>query len=136
LQGAISDTKKNLDAWNEQKKIIQCCRVRSYFKERELWWSSLGANVGHEQDGKNKTFERRVLVLKKFNQEIGWMVPIPTQPKRGKYYFAYRRDGRSYWLILSQVRLMDAKRLKRKIGVMGSKEYQPVVTVFQKLLAE
>ncbi len=35
-----------------------------YFHEREVWWASLGKNIGFEQDGKNKMFERPVLVLK------------------------------------------------------------------------
>ena len=41
-----------------------------YFKEKDIWWASLGANIGHEQDGKNESFERPILVLKKFNKYI------------------------------------------------------------------
>ena len=35
-----------------------------YFREKEIWWASLGANIGYEQDGKNDNFERPVLILK------------------------------------------------------------------------
>lgn len=35
------------------------------FYEREIWWCSLGVNIGFEQDGTNDLFERPVLVIKK-----------------------------------------------------------------------
>jgi len=49
-----------------------------YFREREIWWASLGANIGYEQDGKHENFERPVLVLKKFSRHTPGRCPSPA----------------------------------------------------------
>lgn len=35
-----------------------------YFKERQIWWASIGQNIGVEANGKNKKYERPVIILK------------------------------------------------------------------------
>lgn len=57
--------------WHKIKIDIQLAVDKSnlYFYEKDVWWASLGANIGHEEDGKNKKFERPVLILKKFNKK-------------------------------------------------------------------
>ena len=32
-----------------------------YFRERQIWWASVGQNIGVESNGKNANFERPVL---------------------------------------------------------------------------
>lgn len=48
---------KNFDSWNELKKGLENTNrlldKEFFFHEREIWWTSLGLNLGHEQDGKN-----------------------------------------------------------------------------------
>ena len=44
--------KKDFDSWNEKKKILNNNDV-SFYHEREVWWCSLGVNVGYEQNGKS-----------------------------------------------------------------------------------
>ncbi len=57
--------------WTKLKIRIQISEEEPvYFREKEIWWASLGVNIGYEQDGKNRNFERPVLVLKKFNKNI------------------------------------------------------------------
>ena len=43
---------KDFDNWNIQKKRAQAIKERPMFKEREVWWCTLGVNIGDEQDGK------------------------------------------------------------------------------------
>ena len=97
-----------------------------YFREREIWWCSLGANIGHEQDGKKRGFERPVLVLKKFNPYLLWTIPLTSKQKQGKYYIETKYRGESYMLILSQLRVISSKRLTRKIRTMPKKEFDEV----------
>jgi hypothetical protein len=52
---------KDFDRWNERKKRIDRHDDEILFHEREIWWSSLGVNVGSEQDGIAANFERPVL---------------------------------------------------------------------------
>jgi len=49
--------------WTELKIKIHSQERVFYFREREIWWTSLGLNIGFEQNGKNKRFERPVLIL-------------------------------------------------------------------------
>jgi len=48
---------KDFNFWNDQKKLTNDLDPSNiYFKEREIWWCHLGANVGQEQDGKGVRF--------------------------------------------------------------------------------
>ena len=118
---------KKFVKWTKIKfKIHIAEKARIYFKEREIWWCSLGANIGHEEDGKNKKFERPVLVLKKFNQHILWALPITTKQKEGRYYHNIEYEGETYVIILSQLRLISSKRLTRKIRRLQKEEFDKI----------
>ena len=39
---------KNFDEWNGQKKKVHNRDEQIIFHEREIWWCSLGVNVGVE----------------------------------------------------------------------------------------
>lgn len=97
-----------------------------FFKEREIWWASLGVNVGYEQNGKNETFERPVLILKKFNLDLMWILPLTTQDKRGKYYYQTEYMGNKFNIILSQLRMLSSKRLRRKIRTLPQNEFKVI----------
>lgn len=87
---------KDFKTWHTKKSNIQNnTHVRVYFNEREIWWCSLGANIGYEQDGKGDDFMRPVIILKQFNKEVCWAIPLTTQIKNGRYYFPIDlSDGR------------------------------------------
>lgn len=55
---------KNFDKWNGEKKRVNIRDENTLFHEREVWWCSLGVNIGFEQDGKNDIFERPVLIIR------------------------------------------------------------------------
>ena len=97
-----------------------------YFYERDVWWASLGANVGFEQDGKNNNYERPILILKKFNEHILWAIPLTSKIKENKYYFITEHKGQKSCLILSQLRLISSKRLLRRIRRLPKKEFTEV----------
>ena len=110
---------KMFDTWNQEKKQIDVLPYeRFHFHEREIWWASLGLNVGDEQDGKNELFERPVLILKKFNNKVIWILPLTTQKKKGPYYYSLNNPGinKISFVILSQMRLISVKRLQRRMG--------------------
>jgi mRNA interferase MazF len=110
---------KDFAAWMNSKSAIDKKGQRVFFHEREIWFCHLGANVGFEQDGKGTNFGRPVIVFRKFNKSVFWAVPLTTRPKSGKFYLPIDlRDGMSRMAILSQLRLMDAKRLYQKIGTI------------------
>ena len=87
---------KNFKKWHSIKALLDKKKKEIYFKEREIWWCSLGLNIGFEQDGKNYRFERPVLILKKFSKDLFWALPSTSQDKTGEYYYQFKRDSNKY----------------------------------------
>lgn len=105
-----------------------------YFRDKEIWWASLGVNIGFEQDGKHENFERPILVLKKFNQYVLWALPLTSKNKVGKYYHQFQYKGKKFTVILSQLRLISSKRLLRRIGIFPTKELNQVKSLIKSFL--
>ena len=126
---------KDFDKWNKRKIIINNGEQLPFFNEKEIWFCSLGANVGFEQDGQGEDFQRPVVIIKKFNNEIFWAIPLSKTKKQGKYYFAFPFNKQVMSVaILSQVKLMDAHRLSRKIGYMSKENYKNLTEKLKALL--
>lgn len=84
----------------------------------EVWSCYLGANVGYEQDGKGDDFMRPVVVIKKFGADTFWGIPLTTKVKKDKsYFFTFTFiEGVVSTAVLSQIRLIDARRLGYLVG--------------------
>ena len=125
---------ENFDIWNRQKKALQIRDHEFLFHEREVWWCSLGLNIGHEQDGKNNLFERPVVVLKKYNKDKLLILPITSSEKKSRYNIKIKSVGIGSSVIVSQARTISSKRLLRKIGMVSVKEYLVIFFEFMKSL--
>ena len=118
---------KDFDNWNTHKKHISAKNeIPPYWNTREIWWLSLGVNIGHEQDGKNKEFSRPVLVIKKFNNRLFWAVPLTTQIKDIPHYHRFDFKNTTQCAMLTQMRLLDANRMTKKMGRIGKKEFNVI----------
>ena len=117
--------KKDFDKWNKRKKRLNGDSLRLFFHEREVWWCSVGVNVGFEQDGRGVCFARPVLIFKKFNNEVFWAIPLSTKIKKGKFYVPIELgDTVPRVVIVSQLRLVDAKRLIDKMSMIPADNYK------------
>lgn len=104
--------------WNELKKKIQSgADVPEFFpKEGEVWMSSLGKNIGFEQNGSGNNFTRPVLIVKKFNNHMFWCISLSTQQKKFDFYYNFTDPNKEkVSAILAQLKLVSVKRLKRKV---------------------
>ncbi len=117
---------KDFDGWNEVKKKTNDTEFIDFVHAREVWWCSLGINVGHEQDGKHDTFERPILVLRKFNKDVVLAVPFSTRIKKNQYNVIFTHEGQEYAAIISQVRLISTRRLKRRMYQMDSSIFEEI----------
>lgn len=126
---------KDFDRWNDAKKRIDRIRFADYVHARDVWWCSLGVNVGSEQDGGKDNFERPVLVLRKFNKETVLIVPLTGSPKRTPYHVIVRHAGIDYAAVISQLRLVSTKRLTRLLYQMDPGLYAGVVRAIQAMVA-
>ena len=99
-----------------------------FFNERDVWWCHLGANVGSEQDGTSTDFGRPILVFKKFNLDLFWALPITTLQKNNRFHHLFGEFDavKSGSVILSQLRLLDARRLVRKLGMFPKDKFEEV----------
>jgi mRNA interferase MazF len=110
---------KDFERWFRLKASLDADTRRVWFHEREIWWCALGANIGFEQDGHGASFSRPVLIVAKCNLETCIAVPLTTRRKTGRFYAPLGSiSGRASIAILSQVRLIDARRLRKKIATV------------------
>lgn len=116
---------KRFDEWNVHKKIIQRFEHDEdfYFHEREIWWCSLGTNIGIETDGKHEQFERPVLVLKKFYKDMLWVLPLTSHAHGDLFHQEIRHEFGNSWVMLTQIKTIDSKRLLRKLGTVSQKDF-------------
>jgi mRNA interferase MazF len=118
---------KNFDRWNELKKKLHYRQEKVLFHEREIWWCALGVNIGFEEDGKNDNFERPVLIIRKFNKYVLWILPLTRSNKTGDFYFRIAQgDEEDSVVILSQIRLISNKRLLRKMRMIKEAEFKEI----------
>lgn len=110
--------------WTKLKVKTHISERVFYFYERQIWWASLGQNIGSEQNGKNSNFERPILVFKKFNEDTLWAIPASSKIKTGQYYELFHLDDKEFSLNLSQLRLISSKRLLRLTGEITREEYE------------
>lgn len=120
--------------WTKLKIRIQLSKNRLYCKEGEVWWASMGINIGVEENGKHEKFERPVLILKVFNKHMFWAIPFTSQPKLSPYYISIVFNEKTSYLILSQVRLLSTKRLRRKVAKISFNELLKIRGEVKKLL--
>jgi hypothetical protein len=44
---------KDFEKWNQLKQKIDSTNKQIIYKDRDVWWCSIGINIGHEENGKN-----------------------------------------------------------------------------------
>ncbi len=124
---------KDFVGWHNVKVTLDSHKGAT-FKERDVWWCSVGINVGHEEDGKNKQYSRPVLVLKKFNNHIFWGVPLTTQIKDAHYYYKLSFKGKEQCVMIAQMRLFDSKRLSDKMGQMPQPHFEEIKRAIKEMI--
>ena len=110
--------KKDFDKWNKIKKVTDNEPARLY-TVREVWWCRLGVNVGFEQDGSGDLFLRPVVIIRGFGKETCLIVPLTASFKEHELRLSIgliqEKEAKA---LLSQVRVVDTRRLVEKIGFL------------------
>ncbi len=126
---------KNFDGWNSKKKHINDHVTAPFYHKREIWWCSLGVNIGFEQDGTGKNYDRPVLVIQGFNPQVLFGVALTGKKRQGRYHVPIGEvEGRDASVILSQARLIDTKRLIRKAGTLDNDIFDKVCDELKRTL--
>lgn len=119
----------------QKKKEIHKDGEAPFYNEREIWWCALGTNVGFEQDGTGKNFDRPIVIIRGFSRNIFLGLALTGKKREGKFYFYLGKiEGRDSSAILSQLRLIDSKRLIRKIETLGESEFEKLKESLKKII--
>jgi mRNA interferase MazF len=121
--------------WTLLKVRIHLSDRKFFPRKREIWWISLGKNVGVEANGKNEKFERPVLIIKVFNEHSSLVAPISSTIKPVHYLFQFINvSGVPNSINLSQMRMVSSKRFIRKIGEMDLETFEEVREMLKNIL--
>ena len=118
----LEEFDKWFDKWNELKKKIDNKNIELKFRARDIFWMSVGQNVGYETFGKGEEFLRPVLVYKKLSKETFIGIPLTSKQKEGSYYFSFNFKGKISIAMFNQMRVFDIKRAQLFYGKLS--EYQ------------
>lgn len=128
--------KKDFTDWMEIKQRIQNSYNRpGGYAQQDIWWVSIGANVGFEEDGNGYRYSRPVLIVKGFSRELFWGIPLSTTSNRGKYYYEFNLKGKTSVALLSQLRPFDTLRLITKYAVIGDDDFMVINKKLHDILA-
>ena len=114
---------KDFEKWNQLKQKIDSTNKQIIYKDRDVWWCSIGINIGHEENGKNDFFTRPILILRKFNKQIFLGVPLTTKCKENKFYFRINFKDKEQSAMLSQIRVFESKRLRKRMGELPNNQF-------------
>ena len=126
---------KDFNSWNKQKKKIHNLGENKFYHSRDIWWCDLGVNIGFEQDGTGINNRRPVLILKGLSQNTCLVIPLTASASQHPMrIFLGIVGNKKASAIISQIRLIDTKRLVRKIGVVGKKKFAEIRKAVKKLI--
>jgi len=131
---------EKFDDWNEVKKEVNNHSNKKVgFKTRDIFYINMGENIGFEQNGKGEKFLRPIVILKVFNREMFFAIPLSSQLKEGVFYYHFefeKRDGTvsKNIALLSQMKLFSSKRLLNKIGVINKDDFENMKESFKCLV--
>jgi mRNA interferase MazF len=99
-------------------------------KERELWWVSIGENVGSEMNGKSQHFSRPAIILKKLSRGFFLVAPTTSVRHEGTWYVEIEHAARNTVVCLHQVRVIDHRRLSTRMGQIDSNDFDKIKVAF------
>jgi mRNA interferase MazF len=126
---------KDFINWIQYKIYLDKKQKFPKFREGDIWWCSFGTNVGVEMDGKNERFNRPVLILKKFNSRQFLAILLTSKEKNNqKFYSELDLSSKKSWLCLTQIRVLDSKRLQSYYTKINQNTLNQVKKQFIKLI--
>ncbi|SFV55921.1 N-Acetylneuraminate cytidylyltransferase [hydrothermal vent metagenome] len=113
------------DRWNRVKKELDKNKKTIHIRPTEIYFLSIGQNIGYEVYGKDELFLRPVLVYKKLSTSTFIGIPLTTKEKRGSYFFEFSyKPNKTSYASLNQIRVFDTKRIAYKSGKMQKNDFE------------
>ena len=129
----MTDFIEKLRAWFKVKLRLKTNQVYRSISEGEVWWCSVGENIGIEINGKSEDFTRPVLVLNKLSR-LGFLgVPLTSQRHLGNWYVPFVFKNKQQYAVLAQIRVLSINRLHEKMGEVSKADFDFIKNGFRKL---
>ena len=125
---------KDFNSWNEIKQKLDERERGRTFQEREVWWCSVGVNIGFEIYGKNRFFNRPVLVLRKFSRFTFLGAPLTSKCDSRPYRYKIHLNDKESSVILDQDRCFDYRRLLNLEGKLTYEQFDKVTQFYIDLI--
>ena len=122
------------DIWNAKKKFLNVKRRNLLFKEGEIWWCSIGINIGEEVYGKGEYFRRPVVIFKKLARNSCIVIPTTTQKKEGSWFHHLHIRNKDRWVMMNQMRFISANRLWVRESSLSEEEFEGLKKATAELL--
>jgi len=111
--------------WNTLKQDINEKDIKINIKEKNIYFISIGQNIGTESYGKGEQFLRPVIVYKKLGHNYFLGIPLTSKIKDGSYYFTFNiKNGKKNTAMLNQIKTFDAKRVVSYAGKLSNNIYK------------
>jgi UDP-glucose 4-epimerase len=125
---------EKFNEWNELKKTINEKELIN-FKQGEIYFMSIGQNIGHEVYGKDELFLRPVLVYRKLSKQTFVGIPLSSKEKIGSYFFNFQYTKKTQsTALLNQIRVFDIKRVDYYSGRIKRADFSKLEDKLKKLL--
>jgi mRNA-degrading endonuclease toxin of MazEF toxin-antitoxin module len=125
---------KRFQEWIELKQKLHEKEIRpSFVKERELWWFSVGENIGKEINGKSRVFSRPGLIIKRLSQHLFLIAPTTSKIREGSWFISIGIKKFKTCACLHQIRVVDHKRMLDRIGQITERDFENVKERFHAL---
>lgn len=125
---------KKFGQWNFLKEKIDILVHKAPFvTEGDIWWLSIGENVGSEIGGKSELFSRPAIIYKKLAHGFYFVIPTTTKERQGTWYVSFTHKEKHMTACLHQARSLDHRRLSTKIGTMDTSDFEKIREGFKSL---
>ncbi len=125
---------KDFNNWNIRKIKIDQNKNFNHPRAREIWWCSIGINIGSESFGKGTRYTRPVLVINNEGGEMFIGIPLTSKIKNRKYSCVIKtNDNILHTALVYQIRSFDKRRLTERKYILSQGEYIKVLDCLGKI---
>lgn len=103
-----------------------------YYREGQIFWMSIGENIGFEEDGRGELFIRPVIVLSGYTKRLFFGAPLTTTVRKGHYFINIICNNKSATILLNQARPFDTARIIKStpLDSIGGNEFYKIKKLF------
>ncbi len=101
-----------------------------HVNEGDIWWTSVGENIGFEINGKSRLLTRPVVIFKKLTHGFYLVIPTTSQERNGTWYVSFPHSSLIKTACLHQVRTIDYRRLHSRLGRLDEVDFRRLRSAF------